>query len=315
MAGADTGGISGMAGDSTQGGRGGLGGQAGGGLAGGGTSGSGGSAGADVGRSAGCGKAPTITSGSNKQIMIGGTSRRYNIRLPDNYDNNRPYRLFIGYHGASLSADIVTNESYYGLLPLSEGTAIFVAPQGLPTGGPFGDGWSNANGADVAFSRQLIAELGSGLCIDTKRIFAGGFSMGGSMAYAMACGAPDLIRAVAVHSGGPMSGCVQHNTPVAYFMTHGTEDGLCTYPEYGVPQLQDFANVNGCTTPDPRLNATSFEAALPNPTNTNGACVDFAGCRPGYPVRSCLFVGDHLWNPGGRSTWVSGEIWNFLEQF
>ncbi len=281
----------------------------------GGTTGAGGGTSSDPVMSDGCGRTPTITTGNGKQIDVGGTTRTYNIRIPDDYDSNRPYRLIVGYHGASLSADIVTNEDYYGLWSLSEGSTIFVAPQGLPTGGPFGDGWANANGADVEFSRQLIAQLQTELCIDESRVFAEGFSMGGSMAYAMACGAPDIIRAVAVHSGGPMSGCVNHDTPVAYFMTHGTQDSICTYPGYGVPQLQDFAQVNGCATPNPASGAAEFEAALPDPTNSGSACVEFEGCREGYPVRSCLFVGDHMWNPGGRSSWVPSEVWDFFARF
>jgi hypothetical protein len=111
-----------------------------------------------------------------------------------------------------------------------------------------------------------------------------------------------------------MSGTTRgHTGPVAYFMTHGTKDSVCTYPEYGVPQLQDFAKVNGCTKPDPSLSATAFEAALPEPTSSAGACVEFEGCKAGYPVRACLFVGDHTASPGGN--WVPGETWKFLSQF
>ena len=58
-------------------------------------------------------------------------------------------------------------------------------------------------------------------------------------------------------------------------MTHGTKDSVCTYPGYGVPQLQDFAKLDGCTKPDPAASATAFEAALPEPTSTASA----AGCR------------------------------------
>jgi poly(3-hydroxybutyrate) depolymerase len=158
-------------------------------------------------------------------------------------------------------------------------------------------------------------ELEDGLCIDTKRIFAEGFSMGGAMAYSMACSASDIVRAVAVHSGCPITACAQpHNTPVGYFMTHGTADQICAYPRYGVPLLQDFAKVNGCTTPDPSLSATAFDATLPKPTTDSSACIDFMGCKPGYPTRSCLFVGPHEWNRG-RPTWVPAEVWSFFKQF
>lgn len=270
--------------------------------------GGGGSGAPDAAKSAGCGKTPTITTGSARQVMVGGMARTYNIQIPAGYDSNKPYRLILGYHGASQSANTVTGESYFGLRTVAQDT-ILVAPQGI------GNAWPNTGGADVTFSRQLVMELEDGLCIDTKRIFAEGFSMGGAMAYSMACSAADVVRAVAVHSGCPITACAQpHSAPVAYFMTHGTADQICAYPRYGVPLLQDFAKVNGCTTPDPRLDATAFDATLPKPTSDSSACIDFMGCKPGYPTRSCLFVGPHEWNPG-RPTWVPAEVWSFFKQF
>jgi poly(3-hydroxybutyrate) depolymerase len=140
--------------------------------------------------------------------------------------------------------------------------------------------------------------------------------MGGSMSYAMASAAPEIIRAAAVHSGGSMSGTTNgHNKPVAYFMTHGTKDSVCTWPGYGLPQLQDFAKVNGCKTPDPTQSATAFQAALPQPTSNQGVCLDFTGCTAGYPTRSCLFVGDHTPSPDGTTGWVPKETWKFFSQF
>jgi hypothetical protein len=101
-----------------------------------------------------------------------------------------------------------------------------------------------------------------------------------------------------------------HDKPVAYFMTHGTDDPVCTYPGYGVPQLQDFARVNGCTSPDPSLSLSLFEQALPEPTSGDAACLDFTGCQAGYPVRTCLFYGAH-----SLPSWVPQETWTFLSQF
>ena len=115
-----------------------------------------------------------------------------------------------------------------------------------------------------------------------------------------------------------MSDCVAHDEPVAYFMTHGTNDGVCTYPGYGVPQLQDFAKVDACTNPNPNLSQQEFAQTMPTPTDGTGmtpACVDFSGCTSGYPVRACIFVGGHTWNPGGASSWVPAETWGFLSQF
>lgn len=244
-------------------------------------------------------------------IMVNGASRSYNLKIPDNYDPKKPYRLIFSFHWLNGTANDIskgsgTAKAWYGLWDLAQGSTIFVAPQGI------NNGWSDAKrtnskgGDDIELTKALLTFMEDSYCIDTTRIFAEGFSMGGSMSYAVACALGDQFRGVAVHSGGPMSGCVTpHNKPVAYFMTHGTKDSVCTYPGYGVPQLQDFAKVNGC-----------MDATLPTPTSSASACVDFMGCTAGYPTRSCLFVGDHTPSPGGTgNTWVPGETWKFISQF
>jgi poly(3-hydroxybutyrate) depolymerase len=267
--------------------------------------------------SEGCGKATTAKSGNNQTISVKGSNRTYNLAIPSNYDMNKAYRLIISYHwlngtAANVSDGSSTAAAWYGQNTSSTGggSTIFVAPQGL------NNGWSNSGGADVEFSKALITQLESQLCVDKARIFCEGFSMGGSMSYAMASAAPEIIRAVAVHSGGNMSGSTNgHNKPVAYFMTHGTKDSVCTWPGFGLPQLQDFAKVNGCKTPDPTASASAFQSALPQPSSNKGVCLDFTGCTEGFPTRSCLFVGDHTPSPDGTTGWVPKETWSFFSKF
>jgi len=286
-----------------------------------------------VGRSAGCGKASwpasknyTIGVAYNNQTK----NRSYILRIPDKYDSSHAYRLILAFHWSGGTAENVANgggattQPFYGLWDLAGGSTIFVAPQGIDppngwadTGGPGDphDGPTNTaspGGQDIAFARALVNDLKSKLCIDTTRIFAEGFSMGGSMSYALACAMPETMRGVAVHSGGPMSGCVKlSRKPVAYFMTHGTQDGTCTYPGYGVPEVDDFAQLNGCQTMD-------ITGTL-KPTDQSGmhpACADFKGCSDGHPTRACIFVGPHTPIPGGgATTWVPGETWKFIQQF
>jgi poly(3-hydroxybutyrate) depolymerase len=260
------------------------------------------------GKSAGCGKTPTLKNGKALTFSPsgGGQARTYNLRVPDDYDNNTPYRLIMAIHWLNGTANNVSDGNYYGLWPLanpagSKSTTIFVAPQGLSNSWP---------GGNVPFITSLVNMIKSEFCIDTTRIFAEGFSMGGSMSYALACEAPDMFRAVAVHSGGGMSGCNKKNKPVAYFMTHGTKDGVCTYPGFGVPQINEFAKLNGCQAMDIPNTLKPTDASGMNPS-----CADFTGCNEAYPTRACIFVGDHVYNPGGSKTWVPGETWKFLTKF
>src|SRR4051812_5287297 len=73
---------------------------------------------------AGCGKAPTLTSGTHS-IQSGGQSRSYILRVPDNYNNSHAYRLVFGLHWLNGSASAVSSAGYYGLQPLSNNSTIF----------------------------------------------------------------------------------------------------------------------------------------------------------------------------------------------
>ena len=256
---------------------------------------------ADAVPSSGCGSNMPPNNGTYT-INVDGTDRTYILRVPDNYDANRPYRLILSYHPLGGTAEFVERTNYYGIWSMANGSTIFAAPQGIDNGWSDTGTTRSAGGQDIKLTQALVTELTGKLCVDTSRIFAEGFSMGGSMAYAIACAMGDVVRGVVAHSGGPMSGCVQHNKPVAYFMTHGTEDSVCKYPTFGVPQLNDFAKVNGC-----------MAQTLPTPSGTTPACVDFQGCMPGYPTRACIFVGDHTPSPAGN--WVPKESWTFISQF
>ncbi|GFF29321.1 probable feruloyl esterase C [Aspergillus udagawae] len=133
---------------------------------------------ASTGLSQGCGKSPTLSSGTYT-TTVNGVQRQYILTLPPNYDRNRPYKLIFGYHWLSGTMQDVVGGSYYGVQPLANGAAIFVAPQGL------NNGWANSGGADITFNDQMLAILKTNLCIDENQIYSMGWSYGGSMSYAL----------------------------------------------------------------------------------------------------------------------------------
>ncbi|SCE74176.1 cellulose binding domain-containing protein [Micromonospora chokoriensis] len=254
---------------------------------------------------AGCGKAPTLTSGT-RTIQSSGQSRTYNLRIPDGYDRNRPYRLIFGFHWLNGSANNVTSAGYYGLQPLSNNSAIFVAPQGLNAG------WANTNGRDLTLFDDISRQVENDLCVDTTQRFALGWSYGGAMSYAVACARPTVIRAVTVISGANLSGCNGGTQPVAYFGIHGTFDSVLNISQGR--QLRDtFVRNNGCTAQSPRE---------PSRGSLSHITTAYSGCRAGYPVQWAAFDGDHTpspvdgsGSPNDSRTWTSGEIWRFFSQF
>jgi len=187
---------------------------------GGGGSGAGGAGmgGSGSGRSAGCGKASTLTLGSVPAgTGTGGSAkignRSFIVRLPDSYDKDKPYWLFFGFHWRGGSAadvdsggDNKYNMAHYGLQKLSKNGAIFVAPDGI------GGGW--ADSGDMKFVDDMVKLIEDNYCVDTKHLFANGFSFGGGMSYALACDRSDVFKAVGIYDGAVLSGCKDGKKPI-----------------------------------------------------------------------------------------------------
>jgi poly(3-hydroxybutyrate) depolymerase len=159
-----------------------------------------------------------------------------------------------------------------------------------------------------------VAQLKQSFCVDPARIFMAGWSYGASMAYKTACerplsgGASGFVRAAAVYSGSPqLSGACTPTSPVAYYASHGTTDGVILYPQ-GLTLAQNFATANGCTWMTPVAAAAGG----------NHVCTNIAGCMTGYPAQFCSFSGDHLYeprDPGQSASWQPQSVWAFFSQF
>jgi poly(3-hydroxybutyrate) depolymerase len=253
-----------------------------------------------VGRSNGCKKASTLTfgtvpgeSGQNTGHGAGGYvkigDRGFALRLPDNYDNDKPYWLVFGFHwngGNSKEVDTGGSNGYtmahFGLQKLSENGAIFVAPDGL------GAGWANSNGRDLEFVDEIVELIQENYCVDTKHIFANGFSYGGGMSYAIACARADVFRGVAIYNGAVLSGCEGGKDPIAYWQMAGLTDNVCTIGA-GRSMRDRFVENNGCTPQSPP------EPPQPGPYLRPGGhiCTTYSGCSSGHPLRWCAHQSGH----------------------
>jgi poly(3-hydroxybutyrate) depolymerase len=236
---------------------------------------------------AGCGKAATLTSGS-RTMTVNGKNRRWILRLPNNYDNKKPYRLIFGVHWRDADYQAVDGGSapYYGLRALANNTAIFVAPDGL------NKGWANSGGEDVTFFDNLIKTLSDDLCINEKLIFSLGFSYGGAMSYSLGCSRPNVFRAVAAFSGAQLSGCSGGTEPLVrplnaqpvFILT--LSDLRCTAYR---PSTASMASATASSTPRwASSSATTCCAAMdararthPSPRATAGSHTS----RPSIPAR------------------------------
>jgi len=259
--------------------------------------------------SAGCGKPAGITSGM-KTIMSGGTSRQYSIDLPATYDENKPNRVVFIYHWSGGDATAMKNSKYYNIQPLATAAnvpTIFIAPN------------HSASEADHTVFLDLLAYLATNLCIDSTRIFATGYSLGGMMTYSLSTKQQTKLRAVATIEAANFNVWLPNpksKEPIAYMGITGMQDTLCMWdggPGKGAKYIAlEKAADDGCTVPAGN--------DIPTWTSGNHLTYEFQGCRPGYPLIANTFNGPHggaegARDPGASSSWVPKEIWAFFMRF
>jgi len=260
--------------------------------------------------SAGCGKEPTLESGT-QTLDINGTGREYILRIPEGYNSTNPYKLIFGIHWLGGTAeDVDTGQtveegvwSYYGLQDQAQGSAIFVAPNGI-------DGnWYNEGGSDMALFDEIVSQVEEDLCVDDELRFSIGFSWGGAMSYALACrDDPYTFRAVTcIAAAGPYT-CEPGTSPRAYLGIHGISDRI----EEGHEMRDRWLENNGCD---------AEEAPEPEVGSLTHTKTEYT-CDPGYPVTWIAFDGGHTpapWDGGegdnGSESFVPLEAWAFFNQF
>jgi predicted esterase len=257
----------------------------------------------EVSASSGCGATPTLQdSPSTNQfnyntLTSGGVERRYVLRLPEDYDETRPHRLILGFHGATNNAGHVAgNPAFFGLYELSQGSTIFIAPEAV-------DGlWSDT--ADLTLVDDILEQVEADLCIDTSRIIVQGFSQGAAMVRVLACARPGVFRAAVGHSAGGLP-LPQSCDPIPYLGSLGLQENGAGGGQLGQTEL--FATAAGCTI-----------ETFPDAPSGGHACSDYQGCSETSPVRWCSFDAGHTPLPndnGEGSSWMPEEVWSFVTQF
>jgi polyhydroxybutyrate depolymerase len=256
----------------------------------------GGAGGTSSAKSAGCGIASPLKTG-NFTESIDGTTRKWMLDVPSNYDGTKPYRLIFVWHPLSGSGSQIVSGGFNGLKSLSSSTAIFATADGLngSNSEASGTGWWNANGGDMKLVQAMLDKINAGLCVDQERIFTTGFSFGGMMSYTLPF-VFDVFRATAPCSGkeGVIPYTAKYNRAIPIMGFHGNNDtfvltslGKAFFDKYRTTR-------NHC--------GDQTTAVDPSP------CVQYQGCD--VPTTWCLFSGAHeAWSQEPQA------IWKFFAQF
>ena len=174
------------------------------------------------------------------KISSGGVKRSFVLHLPTAY-GQQTLPLVINYHGYDSSA--AKYESYTNMgAEADKANFIVVFPQGAldnntPQPKPSWNAGIGAGGPtgltdDVQFTRNMLSYLEKNYCIDSHRIYVTGYSIGGSMAYRIACEMSSQIAALATVEGAfyhiPPGGC-QASRSVPVLEIHSLADQYAPY--------------------------------------------------------------------------------------
>ncbi len=164
-----------------------------------------------------------------------------------------------------------------------------------PSGGAWNVGPCCVTGVDdVAFAKALVADVEKVACIDPKRVYAVGFSMGGGMSHYSACHAADVFAAVAPAAFDLLKenedGCTPPR-PITVVIFRSTGDPVVPYSGglssvvSGMPitflgaegTFQKWAEIDSCT-------------GSPSAEDSNG-CSTYSSCGGGVQVTLCTKQG------------------------
>jgi polyhydroxybutyrate depolymerase len=233
---------------------------------------------------------------SNQTLMMGSTSRSYTLHVPSGYDGKKPVPLVIDFHGLTGNGSGERSSSPYPAQTDPDGV-VMAFPTGLA--GPSGNAWNVGpccvkDVDDVAFAKALVKQIEQTACIDPKRVYAVGFSMGGGMSHYLACHAADVFAAVAPAAFDLLQenvGDCKPARPISVISFRSTGDNVVSYTGgasmavQGMPvtflgaknTFAKWAELNQCT------GAASAEDAK--------GCAKYSGCAGGVDVVLCTKQG------------------------
>lgn len=251
---------------------------------------------------------------SNETVNVNGSNRSFVLHVPEGYDGTSPVPLIVDFHPIGGNGPDWRRSSPYVALADREGL-IIAYPSGLS--GPMGGAWNVgpccvSGPDDVAFARALVAAVSEKACIDPKRVYATGFSMGGGMSHYLGCHAADLFAAVAPAAFDLLEenvgGC-EPARPLTVVSFRSTGDGVVPYAGgysdvvsgmaitfLGAQDTFDqWSSMNGCT-------------GTPSAEDSNG-CKTVDGCSDGVQVTLCTRQG------GGHDAGNPDIAWPILREY
>ena len=270
--------------------------------------------------------------------------RRYDVYLPEGYNEITPSPVVIYLHGGGGNVDGARNDGW--VETADRNGFVLVSPAGTGTDPKRLLTWNAGSWPggtccgyayeqdidDVGFIAQLIETLPTKFNIDTNRIYITGISNGGMLAYRLTCELADKIAAVAAVAPPAIPEGCKPSRPVPVMHIHGTADPCVPYD--GGPGGKCIRDSNLFETPGALAMSDAWRtmyACAAEPTVTyargNATCQNYSPCLGVAQFTLCTIEGGgHTWPDGPQylperlvgpaySDMTNKQVWDFLSQF
>ena len=247
-------------------------------------------------------------------VQVGTATRSYVLHVPTAYTGTSPVPLVLDFHALMGTGARERSSSVY--LPVTDPEGVVTAfPNGLA--GPAGTAWNMghccvADADDVGFAVALVSQVATMACIDLDRVYAIGISMGGGMAYTLACRAADVFAAVAPSAFDleqeDLPDC-KPARPITVISFRGTNDPLVPYNggASSVVPMMPLTFLGARATFLKWAQLDSCQGA-PSAEDANG-CSTYSSCADGVEVVLCTKTG------GGIEQGDPGVAWPALSRY
>jgi polyhydroxybutyrate depolymerase len=261
-----------------------------------------------------CPETSTLQPGdSDETVMIGSASRNFILHVPASYTGDEPMPLVIDWHPLFGSSTGQRSGSGYRELADSEGF-IVAWPDGIDDAWNVGPCCTTSREVDdLGFARAMVDFVSSRGCVDPKRIYATGYSMGGGMSHYLACKAADVFAAVVPAAFDLLEPAEQEcmpARPISVLSFRATNDFIVPYeggpsnPPNGLPITIHFEGAEGTRDRWKTMNDCTDE---PSPMDGATGCVSHTSCAAGTEVGLCTRSNGHTYGD-------SAIGWDFMKR-
>jgi polyhydroxybutyrate depolymerase len=250
---------------------------------------------------------------TNTTIQVGGTSRSYILHVPSGVTGQAPVPLVLDFHPILSTGSYEETNSGYKALADQEGFVV-AFPNGIDNAWNVGPCCTTSRTVDdLGFAKGIVTEIEKGGCIDPKRVYAVGYSMGGGLSHYLACNGADVFASVAPAAFDLLQDSEEPchpSRPITVMSFRGTADPIVPYdggasmPPNGLNVTIHFLGAQGTFQKWSQLDGCT---GTPGAPDSNG-CSTYSQCKDGVEVTLCTTQG------GGHVTGNPQLGWAMLKK-